>query len=170
MTANTALTRAEATTERYRRAAEAGDAALLLTTFAPDAVLHSPLTSRLSFAGEHELRRIIEVAFSRFENVRFHTDVGDDRTRTVAYTARIDGVEIEETAVLRLDEEARITDATLFVRPLPGLVALMAALGPELARRAGRPWAARMVTVLIAPLRAMATSGDRFAVPLIQSR
>jgi hypothetical protein len=58
----------------------------------------------------------------------------------------------------------------LFVRPLPGLVALMAEFGPELARRAGRPWAARLLTVLVAPLRAMVNGGDRFGVRLTQPR
>ncbi|WP_116049093.1 nuclear transport factor 2 family protein [Amycolatopsis palatopharyngis] len=168
MTTNEALTRAESTTERYRRAGEAGDAAQALTTFAPEAVLHSPLTTAARFTGTESVRTIIEAAFSRIEGIRFHTDVGDERTRTVVYTARVGGVEIEETAVLRLDDEARIVEATLFVRPLSGLVALMGEIGPELARRAGRPWAARLLSVMIMPLRLLVRSGDQVGVRLTQ--
>ncbi|SFB02582.1 SnoaL-like domain-containing protein [Amycolatopsis marina] len=170
MSTTSALARAEATTERYRHAMEAGDPDLALTTFAPDAVLHSPLTSALRFTGIDEIRRVVECAFGSFANVRFHTDVGDERTRTVISSAQIGGVDIEETAVLRLNADADITEATLFVRPLPGLVALMGEIGPELARRAGRPWAARLLRVLVAPLRLMVRSGDGLGVRLTQPR
>ena len=42
---------AEATTERYRRAGETADVELAMSTFAEDAVLHSPLTDRVRFTG-----------------------------------------------------------------------------------------------------------------------
>lgn len=153
-------------TENYRRAGETGDVGLAMTTFAPGAVLHSPLTSRVRFTGHDQLRPLLEVAYTHLSQVRFHTDVGDERTRVVVYTARIGGEFVEEATVLRLDDKGLIAEATLFVRTLPGLVALMDRFGPDIARRNGRPLAARFLAFAAKPLLAMVRSGDRHAVPL----
>jgi hypothetical protein len=157
-------------TETYRRAAETGDVDLAMTAFAPDAVLHSPLTSRVRFTGHAELRPLIEVAYAHLSEIRFHTDVGDERTRVVVYTARIGGEDIEEATVVTLNDDGLIAEATLFVRTLPALVALMDRFGPDIARRNGRPVVARLLGVLAKPLLAMVRSGDRHAVPLTAPR
>ncbi len=158
------------TTERYRRALETRDVELALSAFAPDAVVHSPLTGRVRFTGHEELRPLLEVAYSHLRDVSFHTDTGDASTRVVVYTARIGAEEIEEAAVLKLREDGLITEVTLFVRPLPGLVALMDAFGPDIARRNGRTFAARLLGVAAKPLLAMVRSGDKHAVPLAGPR
>ncbi|OXM46199.1 nuclear transport factor 2 family protein [Amycolatopsis alba] len=158
------------TTERYRRALETKDVELALSAFAPDAVIHSPLTSRVRFTGHAELKPLLEVAYSHLRDVRFHTDTGDASTRVVVYAARIGEEEIEEAAVLKLGEDGLITEVTLFVRPLPGIVTLMNAFGPDVARRNGRTFAARLLSVATKPLLAMVRSGDRRAVPLAGPR
>jgi hypothetical protein len=157
-------------TETYRRAMETRDVELALTAFAPDAVLHSPLTSRVRFTGRAELRPLIEVAYRHLKDIRFHTDTGDERTRVLVYTAKVGGEPIEEAALLRLNGEGLIEEATLFVRTLPGLVALMDRFGPDIARANGRPVVARVLGVLVKPLLAMVRSGDRRAVPLVSGR
>jgi hypothetical protein len=166
----TALKTAEATTERYRRAGETGDVDLAMTTFSATAVVHSPLTERVRFTGHGELRTLIEVAYGHFDGIQFHTDIGDERTRVVIYTARIRGVDMEEATLLRLDDQGKIAEATLFIRPLPGLVEVMGAFGPDIARRNGHRGAAGLLSVLIRPLRSMVKSGDRFAVPLVRPK
>ncbi len=158
------------TTERYRRAVETRDVALALSAFAPDAVVHSPLTSRVRFTGHAELGPLLEVAYSHLRDVRFHTDIGDESKRVVVYTARIGGEEIEEATVLKLNEDGLIADATLFVRSLPGLVTMMDAFGPDIARRNGRTFAARFLAFATKPLLAMVRTGDRRAVPLAGPR
>jgi hypothetical protein len=158
------------TTERYRRAAETHDVELALSAFAPGAVVRSPLTNRVRFTGHAELGPLLEVAYSHLRDIRFHTDVGDEKTRVVVYTARIGGEEIEEATVLKLDKDGLIAEATLFVRPLPGLVAMMDAFGPDVARRNGRSAAARLLAIAAKPLLAMVRSGDRHAVPLAGPR
>ncbi|QWF80231.1 nuclear transport factor 2 family protein [Amycolatopsis sp. CA-230715] len=153
------------TTDRYRKAAETGDVDLALSTFADNVVLRSPLTNRVRFTGHDQLRDLLAVAFEHLEDVRFHTDVGDEHTRVVVYRATVRGEDVEEATLLKL-EDGLIVEATLFVRTLPGAVAMMDAFGPGIARRNGRPWAARVLSVLSKPLLGMVRSGDRFAVPL----
>ncbi|GAA1953111.1 nuclear transport factor 2 family protein [Amycolatopsis minnesotensis] len=152
-------------TVRYREAAETGDVDLALSTFAHEAVVRSPLTNRVSFTGHGQLRELLTVAFEHLEDVRFHTDIGDEHTRVVIYRATVRGEDVEEATLLKL-EEGLIVEATLFVRTLPGTVAMMDAFGPGIARRNGRPWAARLLSVLSKPLLGMVRGGDRFAVPL----
>jgi hypothetical protein len=166
----TMLTTAEATSERYRRAGETGDVDLAMSAFAENAVLHSPLTERVRFTGQAELRALIEVAYGHIDEIRFHTDVGDERTRVVIYRARIRGAAMEEATLLRFDDDGKIAEATLFIRPLPGLAEVMGTFGPDIARRNGRPGAARLLSVLTRPLLSMVRSGDRFAVPLAQPK
>ncbi|MCE7002408.1 nuclear transport factor 2 family protein [Kibdelosporangium philippinense] len=155
-----------ATTERYRRAMLTGDVDLAMSNFAENAVLHSPLTRRVRFTGHAELRPLIEVAYKHLKDVDFHVDIGDEKTRLLVYRGKIRNEELEEAALLHLDDAGKITEATLFVRPLPGIVELMSAFGPDIARRNGRSGAARLLSVLTKPLLSMVKSGDKFAVPL----
>ncbi|MDI5977324.1 nuclear transport factor 2 family protein [Amycolatopsis magusensis] len=157
-------------TERYREGGEKADLDLVLSAFAEDAVLISPLTDRVRFTGKAEIAQIVQVALGRIEGMRFHTDVGDERTRTLVCTGRINGVAIEESALARLDDDGLIREMTLFVRPLPALVELMGAFGPDLARAHGRTSAAKALGVLIKPLIGMVRSGDRFGLRLVTPR
>lgn len=107
----TAPNAAAATSERYRRAGESKDVDPAMSTFAPDAVLRSPLTERIRFTGHAELRPLLEVAYRHLENLRLHTDVGGERTRAVVYPARVRGVKLEEATLLRFDDQALIAEA-----------------------------------------------------------
>jgi hypothetical protein len=84
---------------------------------------------------------------------------GDDRTRVLKGAGRVGGVEIQEVFLMTLDDDGLITRIELFVRPLPGLTALAAALGPRIAGRRSR---ARGVAVaaMIRPLAFMTRHGE----------
>ncbi|TCP57490.1 hypothetical protein EV191_1011447 [Tamaricihabitans halophyticus] len=161
------LAAAEATTERYRRAGESGDVDLAMSSFAAEAVLRSPLTDRVTFTGHTEIRALLEVAYAKLRKISFHTDIGDERTRTLVHTARIGRNAVEEVTLVRLDEQGKIAEATLFVRTLPGLVGVLDGLGPEIARRNGRGAVAKLLSVASKPLLGMVRGGDRFGVPLV---
>ena len=64
------------------------------------------------------------------DGINFTDDVGDAHTRALFYTATVRGVEVEEATRVRLDDQARVTEITLWFRPLPGLTALMARARP----------------------------------------
>ena len=155
---------AAATTARLRAAVEAGDVDRLMQAFAPDVVLHSPLTDSLTFDGADAVRGLMPHVLAVVRDIRYTDDVGDEQTRALFYTARIAGVEVEEATRVRLTDDAKIVDITLWFRPLPGLTALMAALGPRLAETPGRRSAVKAMT---APLAAMTRHGDRVAVKFV---
>ncbi|MGH3096884.1 MAG: nuclear transport factor 2 family protein [Streptosporangiales bacterium] len=165
--AATALERACATTERYRRAGEDHDLDGVLATLAPDVVLNSPVTLRARFHGRDAVRDLFCAVFAVLGPIEYHSDVGDDRTRALFYRATVRGQSVEEAVLVQLDEQARIAELTLWMRPLPGLVALVAALGPELARRSGRPWMAGAIAALTTPLTVATRATDRLAARLL---
>ncbi|MFB9906803.1 nuclear transport factor 2 family protein [Allokutzneria oryzae] len=162
------LERAEATTERFRLAGERGDADLAVSTMAEDVVLRSPLTERGTFSGKESVREIFEAGFSSISDIRFHTDIGDDRQRALFYRGRVGDVAIEECSLVRLDDNAQIAEVTLFIRPLPGITAVMGAIGPKIARRYGKPRMAVLLSVLTKPLRLMVGSGDKLAARVLK--
>jgi hypothetical protein len=150
-------------------ALETGQIDLAMETFASDAVLNSPLTNQLRFEGREELRDLLEVAFEAFEDVRFHTVVGEGPTWALFYTARIGNQDFEEAQLMRLNEQGKIVEATLMIRPLPAQTALMDAIGPQLARRFGlsRVMAALM-PMMVKPLAFLARLVDRRGVSLLK--
>ncbi|SDN21362.1 nuclear transport factor 2 family protein [Allokutzneria albata] len=156
------------TTETFRRATEAGDVELVLSTMSEDVVLRSPLTDRGRFTGREDVRVVFEAAFTSIQGIRFHTDIGDDRQRALFYRGRVGGTTVEECALVRLDDEGRIVELTMWLRPLPALVAVMGALGPKIARSFGKPRMAVLLSVLTKPLQAMVGSGDKLAARVLR--
>ena len=158
---NELLGAAHPTTERYRRAAEAGDVAGVVATLAPNVVFHSPITERISFNGHAEMHELLGAVFATVSNVRYFADVGDDRTRVLFDRLDVNGVEMEQAHRLSLNERGEIEEITVFFRPLPGLAALTCALGPRVAEaRHGRARGA-IARVLLAPLGLFTSIGDR---------
>ena len=158
---------AAATTARWRAAVEAGDVDGWAQTLAPDVVLNSPITTATTFNGVDECRELLHEVLAVIDGIKFTDDVGDAQTRALFYRATVRGVQVEEATRVRLDAQARVTEITLWFRPLPGLAALTAALGPRLARRRGKGKAAA-VALMTRPLAAITKQGDKVAVRLIE--
>ncbi|MFF5205560.1 nuclear transport factor 2 family protein [Streptosporangium sp. NPDC000396] len=167
MTETSALTRAEATALAYRKAVESGDVEAVIALFAPDVVFHSPISTRVRFEGRDSVRPLFKVALASLSGLAFHTDIGDERRRTLVATARIGRQELEEATLLLLDEEARIAEVTMWIRPLPGVTALMLKLAPGMARLAGRPVLGVLAEAAIRPLAFFVRTGDRTLVPML---
>ena len=148
--------------EDFQKAAATKDIELAMSALADDVVLHSPLTDRFTFNGKDSVRQLFEAAYEKFEGLDYHTVIDG---RVLVGGATIKGQRFEETLLLALDDHGKITEITLFIRPLTGLTAVMAALGPTLARKNGRRTAG-LLKVLTAPLVAATRSGDRVGIGL----
>ena len=121
--------------ENFRAAARTKDIELAMSTLADDVVIRSPLTDRFVFTGRADARNLFEAAYEKFDGLDYHTVIGD---QVLLGRATVDGQPFEEVLVLSLDDNIKITEMTLFIRPLTGLTAVLAALGPTLARKNGR--------------------------------
>lgn len=158
-------TPAARTTQSWRAANEAGDARAAVDCLAADVEFISPLTSQFRFRGRDQVGEVLAAAFKVLSDVRYHTEVGDETTRALVCNGRCGREQFEEAQLLRLDPDGFIVELTFFGRPLPGVTAVMAAIGPLLVRRQGRPALSRVIAAATKPLAAMTRLGDAHLVP-----
>jgi hypothetical protein len=154
------LAAAAATTARLVQAAEGGDIDGIMATCSPQVVVKSPITASAHFEGLDEVRDLMTAVFDTISDPHYFEDFGDAHTRYLAARAHIGSQPFEESVLLRLDDQARIYEMTVFVRPLPGLTAMLAALGPKLARRRG-PAQAAALTAMATPVALLTRAGDK---------
>jgi hypothetical protein len=146
-------------TTAYRQASERKDVAGMVACLAPDVVLVSPITDGFAFRGREQLRALLEDVMAVVDDVRYTTDVGDGSTRVLRLEARVGPQRLVEALLVELAPDGLITRMELFVRPLPGLTTLAAALGPRVARRRS-PARALAVRAMIAPLAFATRHGE----------
>lgn len=162
-----ALAAAEATTAEFRAAGERLDLPAFLETLTPSVRLRSPISFKAKFEGMEDVEPLLRIVFDVLRDIEYFEDLGTATTRSLFYRARIDRQPVEGTILVRLDEHAKVTEMTLFFRPLPGLTALTARLTPRLAARVGRT-RALVVAALTRPVAAATRAGDGLGVRLVQ--
>ena len=152
----------------FRTAMEAKDLAAVRDAFAPDARLRSPLTNRLVFTGRDQIAAVTEVIFEVFEDFRYTGEVRSGDTVVLLAQARVGGEDLETAEHLRLGPDGKITEATVFFRPLPGTTAALRLIGAGLGRRKS-PALGLVMSVLTRPLAFVTRSSDGFGVRLVRS-
>jgi hypothetical protein len=101
----------------FRRAAETKDLDLLRETLAEDVVLHSPILFK-GFEGREMSMVVLANVIEVFEDFRYLDEVHGDGTVVLRFAAKVDDkFEIEGIDYLTLDEDGRVTDLTVFLRP-----------------------------------------------------
>jgi hypothetical protein len=151
-----------------RAAMEARDLEAIVDAFAPTAVFHSPLTSRLAFTGHDQIRALTEVILRVLTDFRYPDEVRGEDTAFLVARARIGGQDIEITDHLRLDPDGKISEMTVFFRPLPAAAAALRLIGAGLGRRRSAARGA-LIAGLATPLAIMTKAGDPFGARLIRS-
>lgn len=154
---------------RFCAAMEAGDAFGAVEALSPDAVLHSPITLGIDFRGRDQLRELFEDVLAVVSEPRYTEEVGDGDVRVIVGEGRVGSQRLHETILVRLDDAGLIRELTLYIRPLPGLASLAAALGPRVAGRHGRA-RGLAAAAMMRPLAAAIRAGERTAVRLVAPR
>jgi hypothetical protein len=149
-----------------RAAMEARDLGAVVDAFAPDAVIHSPLTGRLTFRGHGQIRAVMEVILDVFDELRYTDELHSGDSAVLLASARVGGKDIEVVDHLRLDEGGKIRELTVFFRPLPATAMAMRLIGSGLGRRKSRA-RERVISLLTQPLGLMTEVGDRLGVRLV---
>ena len=107
----------------FRRAAETKDLDLLRETLAEDVVLHSPILFN-GFEGREATMFVLSNVIEVFEDFRYLDEVHGDGTVVLRFAAKVEGkFEIEGIDYLTLDADDRVTDLTVFLRPLKAVTA-----------------------------------------------
>lgn len=122
----------QSTTARFRAAAEAADHESMVATLADDAVLHSPATFK-PYEGREAVSRLLGIVFDVFEDFHYTDELAaPDGSAALIFRARVGELEVEGLDLLRFDDDGRIGDLTVMVRPLSGVSALAEAVGSRL--------------------------------------
>lgn len=81
--------------------------------------------------------------------------------------ARVDGLRLQFTDYLKLQDDGLIQEMTVFFRPLPATTAAMRSIGKGLGRQKSTS-RGRMIGSMVAPLAFTARAGDRLGVRLLK--
>jgi hypothetical protein len=104
----------------FRRAAEAKDLELLSETLREDVVLHSPILFR-GFEGREIVTQVLTHVAATLEDLTYVDELAGDRTVALRFKARVGDRELEGIDFLELDEEGRVAELTVFMRPMSAL-------------------------------------------------
>lgn len=153
----------------FRAAMEARDRRAVLEAFTQDAVLHSPFTENLVFEGRDQLDALVSVILQVLEDITYTAEFHDEHQAVLVGSARVDGLRLQFSDFLRLDDDGLIEEMTVFFRPLPATTAAMRRVGEGLARREST-LRGRSLNLLAAPMALMARFGDRVGVRLLKAQ
>jgi hypothetical protein len=154
----------------FREAAERRELEPLLATLAPDVVIRSPVSERLSFEGIEQARELFGVVFEELGEFTYTDEFEAADARVLVYRGHLAGEQIEEVQLLRLAADGKIRELTFFIRPLPGLAGVAAGLAPRFARRRRGALLAAVMRVAGARLRFLVSFGDRVGSRLFGRR
>jgi hypothetical protein len=146
-----------------RSAGENGDADAVAELLAPDVVFHSPMTERIRFEGKDEVTALHRDIFAVLEDISTTEPLALGETGSFSFRARVRGVELEANNLVRCNEQGQIVEFKVFVRPLPGLATLFAALPPRVSARRRGPLTGALVGFLARPLAFALRTADRLA-------
>jgi hypothetical protein len=106
----------------FRRAAEAKDLELLLETLREDVVLHSPILFR-GFEGRDTVAAVLTHVAATLEDLAYTDELAEGATVALRFKARVGDRELEGIDFLELDEDGRVAELTVFMRPFSALTA-----------------------------------------------
>jgi hypothetical protein len=142
---------------------EAGDADGVLSHFAPDFTMRSPV-ARIPFHGQ-DSHRLLRAVLESYEHWECLAEFRSGSEHVLVTRARIGGREVEVVDFMRAGTDGKVVDFTAFSRPLVGTASFARVVAPLIARqRSGLR--AFFVALLTSPLPAVLGFGDRLVSAL----
>ncbi len=119
----------------FREAVEAGDIDAATGLLAEDVVFTSPVAFH-PYDGKPLTAAILRAVLRVFQGFRYERSIGDPdgRDHALVFSATVDGKQIQGCDFLHLNEEGRIDEFTVMVRPLSAAQALSAAMAAQFDR------------------------------------
>lgn len=122
-------------THPFRKAVEAGDHEAIEALLADDVVFTSPVVFK-PYRGRAITAAVLRGVVRVFEDFRYVREIADEggRDHALVFTARVGDREINGCDFLHLDEDGRIDDFMVMVRPLSAAQALQEAMAAQFDR------------------------------------
>lgn len=117
---------------RYRAASEAGDIDGIMATMSPDVELVSPISGRMVFRGEDDVRLLLRGVYGSLKGLRWTDALGDGERRVIVGEAKLLGVRLTDAMVFDLAPDGRIRRVGPHIRPWLALTLFAVVLGPKI--------------------------------------
>ncbi len=119
----------------FREAVEARDVAAIEALLADDVVFTSPVVFK-PYTGKAVTAAILRGVLRVFEDFRYVREISssDGRDHVLIFQTVVDGKQITGCDILHVDDDGRIDDFVVMVRPLSGAQALAAAMSAQFDR------------------------------------
>ena len=111
----------------FRAAAESKDFSALEEIFADDVSFRSPVVFA-PYEGRGAVAMLLTAVAGVFEDFRYTDQVETGDTATLAFSARVGDRDLDGIDLLRFDDEGRVREMAVYIRPLSGLNALAEAM------------------------------------------
>jgi hypothetical protein len=117
----------------FREAVERRDHEGMVAALADDVELHSPVAFK-PFVGREAAGGVLAAVMATFEEFRYTDELTQpDGTHALIFEARVGEKKVQGLDLLRHDDEGRVRELTVMVRPASGLMALGEAMAPKVA-------------------------------------
>jgi ketosteroid isomerase-like protein len=123
--------------QRYMSATEAGEMAGLTDVLAPDVEVVSPISGRMVFRGQDDVRVLLTAVYGSLRDLRWTRILGDADHRVALGETRIGPIRMTDAMVFELAPDGRIRRIRPHLRPWLALTLFALVLGPQVARRPG---------------------------------
>jgi 2,4-dienoyl-CoA reductase (NADPH2) len=122
----------DATMQKWHAMVSEGNLAELGSILSPNAVFRSPM-AHTPYPSAQAVQLILGTVVKVFENFTYHREFANAQGHSVVleFSAQVNGKDLKGIDMIQFDEEGRITDFEVMVRPMSGLQAL----GDEMAKR-----------------------------------
>ncbi|GEM32148.1 membrane protein [Nocardia neocaledoniensis NBRC 108232] len=117
----------------FRAAVEARDEAAIEALLAENVVFTSPVAFT-PYPGKAITAAILRAVIRVFEDFRYVREIGGDRDHAFIFEATVDGKKLTGCDFLHFDEQGRIDDFMVMVRPLSAAQALAERMGEQFER------------------------------------
>jgi hypothetical protein len=127
---------------RYIDASEHNDIEAMMEALAPDVELVSPISGRMVFRGEDDVRHLLTAVYGSLDGLRWTQNIGEGNDRVALGEARLLGVRLTDAMVFELAPDGRIRRIGPHLRPWLALTLFALVIGPQVGRRPGMIWRA----------------------------
>ena len=127
---------------RYIEASERNDIGAMMEVLAPDVELVSPISGRMIFRGEDDVRYLLTAVYGSLMGLRWTQTLGEGEHQVAVGEARLLGVRLTDAMLFELAADGRIRRIGPHLRPWLALTLFALVLGPQVARRPGMIWRA----------------------------
>jgi hypothetical protein len=104
----------------FRVAAEAKDVELMTAALREDVVLHSPILFR-GFEGRDVVGQVLTHVAATLEDLTYVDELVEGNSVCLRFKAKVGDRELEGIDFLELDEDGKVAELTVFMRPLSAI-------------------------------------------------